>query len=452
MKTPVKRVYLSSADLQLESYLDADSFERNLLTNLLFQPGVLVPDIFFFISAGIAQHLSGSNMTLLEAGLRKGEVIASFRDKSIGSFTDALRVAMGNGDERNAILGIRDDAKEIAHRLDAVLDNKSDFTPEYWPEHSIGSRFQMRIETLLANGPAPRLPDNIDIPQTEMEQLWSVTKKWRTDCVQAAVDETRLVAGSGLRRGMLITAVGRSVGVVSGDETLENVAELLDSSLPQKTLRALEYFFRWVTDIYQYNQAREFGAIPSFPECEPVAGVFAGEFLKREARRSGNKPERTTLTLRAPMPNRSSLAHVSADDLLEIKRSVGMAYFIALSNWQNAKESSINLEQNLERSLNDYGNALVKEVRKRGSESAGMIEAVLSRSSCADPILPYTLASTTALGMTQISPKLGILMAVGTNAYAVYRYWRRRPDQADLTVRRWSLRSEKSKNPDVNLS
>jgi len=47
------KVYFSAADRQLESFLDEGSFEKSLVLNALFQPQILIPDIYCFISQNL---------------------------------------------------------------------------------------------------------------------------------------------------------------------------------------------------------------------------------------------------------------------------------------------------------------------------------------------------------------------------------------------------------------
>ena len=63
-------VYFSAADRQMENFLDKDAFDRSLLLNVLFQAGILVPDILFCISGGLEAHLKNPSLTLFEACLR----------------------------------------------------------------------------------------------------------------------------------------------------------------------------------------------------------------------------------------------------------------------------------------------------------------------------------------------------------------------------------------------
>ena len=450
MATARSPVYFSCADRQLESYLDKGAFERSLLVDILFQDGVLIPDIFFFISSGVAHHLDKPTESLLEAGLRSGDIIPSFRGKT-SCFADALRVAKGTGDPQQAILGIRDDADAIANRLDVTVANTRNFAPACWPEWDLGLCFQRRIEKYLANTAPPSLPDNCGIPQDRMIELWDYTEPWRKKCVQEAVEETQRVAGVGLRRGLLITAVGRAVGLVPAGGKVNDVAELLNPSLPPEDLHALHYYCRWITDIYQYNQACELSAIPSFPQCEPLAGAFANEIMQRQYQKTDAKSERTELRLEARMPTPAALSHVSPSELLRIKNDVGTAYFAALRAWEAAEGPSAALEQNVRNALNKYGNALVREVNRQGPASPGSIEALLSRSKGIGPILPWFLGNTAAMELYKVRPLLGVLMAVGTNAYAVYRWWRRRPRSTEVRLRHLTSWPERSKKPDVNL-
>lgn len=454
MTTPQSKIYLSAADRNLETYLDEGAFERSLLLDLLFQSGVLVPDIFFFISDGIARHLHESRLTLLEAGLQSGDVVPSFRNRNTSDFANALHIVKGAGDKTRAILGIRDDADNTARRLDTALRGATKFAPTYWPEWNVGCCFQKRIEQLLSGSAVPRLPADEDFLRDRLAEIWDYTHIWRTDCVRQAVEDTVQLAGKGLQRGLLITAIGRALGLVTGNAKLHDVSELMNPALPPDDLNALHYFCRWINDIYQYNQACELGAIPSFPQYEPLAGVFANEVFVREASRPAGTTDRAQISVQVPMPEPSALSQVHPADLMKIKNDVGTGYFTALEAWRapSVDKSTATLEQDVERALREYGSAFVHAVNRRGQTRVGVIEALLSRANGMDPILPLTLGNTAALAASQASPALGVLMAVGTNSYAVYRWWCRRPHTVEVHLQRGALPSAAAKNLDITLS
>jgi len=132
-----KPVYFSIADRQLESFLDPafppeSAFEKSLALNVLFQSGILVPDIFFFISKGLESHIKKhqTRKSLFEACVEKNIVIPTFRGgPSVSSFQDALYIIQGRGKPEQAIQGVRNSAEEIARRLQLVQKEMPIFHP-----------------------------------------------------------------------------------------------------------------------------------------------------------------------------------------------------------------------------------------------------------------------------------------------------------------------------------
>jgi len=71
--------------------------------------------------SGLEIHLRNPNLTLFEACIEDGLLVPSFRDPSVSSFTDAIRLIRKQG-----IQGVRDSAEDTMLRLQlAAARNKS---------------------------------------------------------------------------------------------------------------------------------------------------------------------------------------------------------------------------------------------------------------------------------------------------------------------------------------
>jgi hypothetical protein len=422
-----KPVCLAAADRQLESYLDKDAFERSLVMNVLFQPCVLIPDIFLFISDGIAKHLKEQNLTLLEAGLESGDIVPSFRDKQTSTFSLALDVL-----RRQKILGIRDDAKNTAMRLDKALDRATTVNATYWPEYSVAEEYERLAVRLLRADDPPALPSQCGIPGERMVELWDATSRWRNECLEEAISETARVgkAKGGLRRGCLMSAVGRELGIIGPDGTINDVTELMDAAVSPKEKYALHYFCRWFTDIYDYNLSSALGATPNFPDYDPLECAMATQLLC-ETYREGKTSERSdSFRVEAAMPKRESLSALSAQDLLSIKKNVGIQFMFDLEAWQTRPESQ-KTRMAVESSLVAYGAALVKEVKRASRDSTGLLQAILGRS--ADQYLTRALGTAIVLGGHELLPEpvrrpVETLVTAGAIGYALYQWRRSQPD------------------------
>lgn len=444
-----KLVYLSTGDRQLESYLDNKAFERNLLLSILFQPGVLVPDIFFFISSSLASHLKQSRLSLLEAGLQHGIVVPSFRDPSIGDFHTALEVVRGKGDLTKAIYGIRSDADDIARRLDLATNKAGNFSPKYWQSGDVGSKFQKIVEKLLKQEQAPHLPPECGISQEQLDNLWDYTEKWRVDCVDRAIENTKKIAGEGLRRGILMTEVGRELGLVKGRAVVNDISELFDSRVSPEDQNALHYFCRWMTDCYQFNQATELGAMPNFPEYEPLSGVIASTLLSN-LQNTTEQIRRKYFSIEVPMPPIDYLLQMDPEYLVKIQNEKGPAYRAALDNWLQKQDTGA--EQTLETELRKYADEIVKWVRRKENIQPGLLEAIIGNRQSIDPYWEWALGTTVSAAVAQVSPEKALLLAIGNTGYALYRWYKRRPKQLVIQFGYDTTSAVKASRPDLIIN
>src|SRR2546423_3361498 len=102
---PPDTALFSAADRQMESFLSfgflRSAFEESLLNNLLFEEYIVVPDIFYFISGGLDEHIKArsqaNSVGLLEAGLSEGFEIPAFRSPGTTSFREAFDLILDSG-------------------------------------------------------------------------------------------------------------------------------------------------------------------------------------------------------------------------------------------------------------------------------------------------------------------------------------------------------------------
>ncbi len=373
-------IYFSTADLQLESLLDDLDFDRSLLLNILFQPKILIPDIFFFISTGIRNHLTrNESLSLLELGLQKGLIIPAFRDINAQDFTSILSVVNGSGNNENAILGIRFDSSDTALRLDANVT-----IPEIlpWPNYNIGKGYQEIIVKYLSQDEMPTMPTGSEYGQF-YKYYWEETKKWRQDCVFDAIKETERIAGEGLRRGLLITEIGRSLGIVKGDQKLNSVSDLLINKVSDKHRDLLQYYCRWLTDCYQFNQAKAFNCKPYFPEFHPISGIMASQFIDSATTDPVDNSQFEILNVELKMPSISTLKKVKPSEIIAIRDEFGADYRKAVLDWQINGSGK---EENLRNCIVSYCNSISRETKKRHQILLNKFELTVSRIKNAVPI------------------------------------------------------------------
>jgi hypothetical protein len=326
-----KGVYFSVADRQLEPFLDAHAFERSLVLDVLFQPGILIPDIFCYISRGLERHvLKSGRQSLFEACLAKNLVIPAFRAR-VRSFQEALAVIRGEGDPARAIQGVLGSANAVADRLQFAADVNPDFSPAYWPEHDIGGKFEQVVERYLSRAEPPEIESGSGIDQEELKKLWKMTEAWRIDCIHEARDRTREIASVGLRRGEIMNAVGRQLGLPE-DHMVDDICELLGLAKSAKESQALQFFWRWVGECYHYNHAKEFGAILSFPSYDPLGGLIANSVLPVGMPLSITPPVPTLREI-VKIPPLSILLKISPSEIIQVRQDLGPGYLTAVKTW-----------------------------------------------------------------------------------------------------------------------
>jgi hypothetical protein len=355
-------VYFSMADRQLEYFLRADpcAFDRSLIWNLLFHDRILIPDIFLFISGGLKQHVLPSNsVTLFEEGIKRGLIIPCFRDASSKSFGDAL----GKIKEQR-IQGLRDKPDEVARRLDR--SRSSDFAPSYWPLHDVSQKFEERAVTYLQQD-APPLADQWQSEwPLDAVTIWEKTRELRFDVLNEARNVPHSEPTVGLRRGDFMNAIGQYARCPKGTiiNDFEQILTLKHLSPDEQML--LNVFSKWVTEIYQYNQAVEFGTMPDFAGCDPyslmvIEGLSA---TQTSASIPSAAPNLTsgigTLQVDALLPPFEKLALMNPKTMLDV-REHGQDYWLALEEWR-AKPTEENSNK-VRDTLRTYCRAITNKCR-----------------------------------------------------------------------------------------
>jgi hypothetical protein len=421
MSTTLQRkVYFSAADRQLEGFLGIEDFERSLLLNTLFQVGMLVPDIFCFISKRLHHHLLRSRrvsqQSLFEAGLERNLISIAFR-QSFTSFPDALGNILKTG-----IHGVREEAsKMIAGRLQATVDLPgADFQPVYWPGHSVGEKFSEVVKRLLW---LPEVPDMEANPAVnkERQRNWKLTEKWRLDCIAEAEKRSR----GGLRRGEIMNAVGRQLGLPDG-HAVNDVRELFRLAKSGPERHALRVFCGWVTECYQYNQAEEFQVIHNCPKYNPNNNLIVTDNLMSEQQSEEDPRARPLVKITVAIPPIKLLLRVPAGDIIRIREELGKKYLTDLVAWQN--EPTESNEAILRKSLQGYAKEIVDWSRKTDTFKTADLDVIIGKGWVR-----------TVGEFVEHVPYLGSIVAalvtIGRPLYTAYMWRSQAPEDTTVEVR-----------------
>jgi len=337
--------YLTAADQEIQA-LQGVEFEESLIKNILFQNTLLIPDIFFFFTRQLVNHVKArSTRSLLEIALERGWVRPSFRNRQWKSFEDCIR-----GFKEIKKKDLVDDGPEIARRLDAsFLSGARNLA--YWPDYVVAERYYDKVSSLLKDGsPAHALIS----PGSKAEHHWNLSRDWRTKaptegCSLNGPDER------GLARMYLLTAVVRQI-VPSHKEivtTFASAEKIIVESEPAK-LDAFRSYWLWVTEIYEYNQATCLDAVAQCPSYHPERHLIATSCVSH----NGKTPTASTLQFRVPFVRLDVIRTLPGDTLSEV-RDIGFGYRMALRNWFESPDSTAR-QSELERMLVSYADETVK--------------------------------------------------------------------------------------------
>ncbi|WP_250002137.1 hypothetical protein [Actinoplanes sp. M2I2] len=337
-RSPLRGTLFSAADRQIEGLLTQARFDTSLIEGLLFlDGGLIIPDIYFFISARLKSHLDSAAFSRLEAALEMGMVQPSFRSQETASFVDSLQVV-----RRAGIAGLLpgDQPDQIARRLDAALQRAADYQPAFWPSESptsVAEHYQEIVESCLTGDEPP--PVESGKAKAFLEDVWRRSVQWRIDCLQRAVT----ASGSGLRRGALMKEIGRTVGI---EGSVDDVRDLYKAArafgLAEEDVNALKTICTIMNNCYLYNQAQQQVTRADFPAYDQSAEVVltAGR-LTDEAIRAGSTPrsERPRLERTVTAPSMDALMEADPRRLLGVRKDIHAEYLAAVRAWRREPSS-----------------------------------------------------------------------------------------------------------------
>ena len=339
----------------------------------------------------------------------------------------------GAGQPENAVQGLHKRADEIASRLQRAADRNQNFKPGYWPTHNVGEKFEQIILKHLMAAEPPEISNESRVSGGEIKGMWSLTKKWRFDCVEEAINRTHKLVKVGLRRGELLNAVGRSLGLPN-DSTIHDVVDLFDLPQTVQEKRAIKLFCRWVNECYYYNQAIEFGCTPCFPAFDESGGLMAVSLLSQE---NATMPvSEVGLRLVVPHPPIKALMDVPANELLAIRDDLGYQYFFALDNWQ--KHPNASTEEEVKHTLFLYTQNILKMAKLWVEFSDGLLEVTGGKGNRNQQLL------TSSLNLLKTIPFIESLIVLFEESFALYQVYLPPKEENNITLR-------STKTPDLNL-
>ncbi|MEU6067663.1 hypothetical protein ABZ864_25150 [Streptomyces sp. NPDC047082] len=412
---PRGTVYLSALDRQAESFIDPPQrksvLERSLLSNLLFETAVLIPDIFFFISSGLADHIKcavdENRESLIGASIAEGVAVSAFRDTDCNDFKTAYETVRDTG-----IRGLLapEVCKQIARQLDISARSgkeSQDFASTPWPTESVGAMYEQRLASFLQ-------PEG-DVPPAETRQiikLWNDTHHWRHE----SFDNARARDDSGFRRGSYMAALGESVGLRGAP--VDDIGQLFNEVRDPERLLALKVLCYWMNECYSYNQARAFGVMPNFPNFHPELSQVMLTSLEVSGVDNPTGITETTVTARIPPPR--VLLGMDPRRLIRVrKQTAGAEYFAALNEWRGDP-----LNESLRREVETLFKAYARALRMEAAQGSRYTETLLRLKLAhfegpARKLGAAAAVAASALLSPQI-PQFAPYIALGSFGYATY--------------------------------
>lgn len=340
-------VYFSAADADLEHVVKFTSFKDDLTMRILLEPGVVVPDVFFFISRWIRQDIEDPAGSLVLAGLRAGRIIPAFRTDEhdfAGNFDELRRIGIAG------MLPASRDIAQVLTRNQAASLNPDGFT---WP-HQSGTAFATAIRQHLLESPLPDLSFQLDRRGRDL------LKKLLSGGNDGALRSNG--RSKDIRRGDIFANAALSLGIQGGVDGLR--AEVRAGAGDGGVKDALQVFYLWINELYHASQANVFGVRASLPVSGRLGSGQIGQRLFDESA-LGQVDAQQVRSLSVDFPPMVQIRALAVDRICSIAAEHGGTYRAALNNYLIYRGDR--QWEELQNQLGEYAGALRKEVRRSGA-------------------------------------------------------------------------------------
>lgn len=342
----------NSADYCLSPYINKEIFNESLLLNILFQEKILFHESFYFDSSLLAEHLGEKKgeMSLFELATRKGIIIPAFRNRSVGSLSEAeVIMKQENVYGKNYELLRPFMTKHISNLKSAVDDCLKSNRAYYWPEDTNSAMgFYNAITTYLQRDSVPDYVTDCDRIQM-FERVWNKTVPWRYEVTEKAFERSKSKGVNGLQRADLFWAIGQHLGFKE-DNISVSVNELINACQDKEKKLAMEIYLKWVTQCHHIGQAKAFSASINFP----VYNIETDFIIDTVMRSPLDNPPEANEGFRCEvyLPKMEELMRVDAKELVSIRNDLGNGYLYSLKQWNN--NPSERNQQDVIRDLENY--------------------------------------------------------------------------------------------------
>ena len=274
------------------------------------------------------------------------------------------------------------------------------------------------------------------IGEGELRGYWERTKRWRQACVDEAREAARKIGEGGVRRGEIMNAVGRALGLEK-DSKVHDIGDLFRAFPEQE--QDLRIFFQWVNELYQYNQADGLGAIPNFPGYNPLSGAVVGGVLPLGPARV-DLSSAPTIKARVEIPPVGVLHRVSPYELVRIRETIGHGYLSAVDAWQDRPNDWNKSE--VRRTLGEYAKEILEWTAKEHEFQEAYVDVLLGADAKPSGGLLRAIVRVMEPIATTFAPRLAPFIVLAKKGWAAYGA--RVASQATVEEHAIELRAPKS--------
>ena len=334
------KVYFSHADPRLEDYIQQKQFKQALISRLLLEPGIIIPDVFFLTSKRVSEDVLSPHSWIM-AGLRHKLIIPATRNSDVdlsSSFQEIFDSKTISGAHKNTV-----NVRESLHYIDAS-------ERIIWPK-GVGVSYRDTLKKFLATDDSNWLSS---LKSYERE-LWERSADLRYGCIERALELSPGVDEHGIRRSDMYRALAEAVRF-DGETTLTQ--QILFKAREMGLGREASALHLWISELYEYNQAKSFEYARA---CFPVAGVPGAGVLAN--RLENSKPVKNNPIFDVnyedhfAWPRTSRLLETDPEEILRVRVELeGIEYFQRLKRFRSQPNDAT--WGQLSRALTEYGHAL----------------------------------------------------------------------------------------------
>lgn len=395
-------VLFNAADRQPFPRPSVKEFERLLITAILFEPHLIMPDVLFFNSKIILEHLNNrpGKRSLLELALAEKILIPAVRADTLDSYSSIAKLLRKQG-----ILGLLSevDLEFVSARLDSASGG---IVPDkIWPDRMAESYAQLLKNVLQRDLPP-------EVGNTRIDQgTWSRTQDLRYEALDDAISRE---SNYGVRRGEAIISAATSRNILPKDSThLPEEQQLLSAFRNPRDRADFTAYLRWLDALYARNQAEKLSlrlststtdtnslAMMSVPLADASAMETFGSSMTREWKLDH---------LKVRAPNLNTLVESSPETILEM-RLLGLEWRLALEAF--FREPTPERRNSIELAAEKFGKLARRSMRR---VTLGHFEFGGAIGAGATGVL------VTSVGELA-DPAVGVLLSASSFGFATVRY------------------------------